>query len=216
MPTPIGAGGNFGTNLSTPSSADPFGFSPALDGAKSVSGTDSQPGVATQAMGAQTTPNTSQEPPRTSISMRHGYKMPAQRQTGSPQAAASNLDQTAQGTNKYKGYCAQWVINALNGAGYPVQMEDARNAGPSLLLTNFDKVASEKLTQGDDRDTLPDGFSPQVGDVAVMTTTAGHHQHIAMYDGKQWVSDTRQTNMLPYNKFGTASISFYRPPPTTN
>lgn len=90
------------------------------------------------------------------------------------------------------------VAGGLNTAGNPLY---AKDYGPFLVRLGFAKVAT-------------DGYVPQVGDIAVMPGNAQSIAgHVAGWDGRNWISDFVQTDMMPgpaYRKSGAFEV--YRAP----
>jgi hypothetical protein len=107
--------------------------------------------------------------------------------------------------NKPQGLCATHVANAIRSTGIPIdppppdpgrKFPSAKNYGPSLEAAQFNKVA----TSGSLGAFPPIGYLPQKGDVAVIQPTSDPQHpdgHIAMYDGKRWVSDFIQHDFWP-------------------
>lgn len=102
------------------------------------------------------------------------------------------------------GKCASYVRQALEAgglstAGHPV---DAKNYGPFLLMHAFHKVSMQ-------------GYFPQKGDVVVIQNHPGGTPsgHIAFYTGTQWVSDYRQTDIMPgsFYRRDSPPMQVYRP-----
>jgi hypothetical protein len=100
-----------------------------------------------------------------------------------------------------QGKCAMacrkgFEAGGLDTTGHPV---DAKDYGP-LLTKDGAAVVSQ------------DSYKPQKADVVVFNGSDAHpHGHIAVYDGKQWVSDFKQNNMSPYRS-GTPPATIYRFP----
>lgn len=110
-----------------------------------------------------------------------------------------------------QGECAKAVRMSLESAGYRLPsglshrsayMYGSRENGGNGLLNSmgFDEIdpAAHK--------------NPMMGDVVVFGPTAKHpHGHIAMYDGKQWVSDFKQHDINPYrDRKSAGKMSYYR------
>lgn len=78
--------------------------------------------------------------------------------------------------------CARYVREAIEAGGIRVtlRVENAKDYGPSLERAGFVK--------------LPDGAEPQAGDVAVIQSPGDRNPrgHMAMFDGKDWISDYNQ------------------------
>jgi hypothetical protein len=129
-------------------------------------------------------------------------------------AAVAKLDEV-KSRNAYTGHCSYYVATAVN-AGLPngarrlytqgkLGPANGGSMGPKLEEVGFGPVSSV-------------GYVPQAGDVAVVPGPTDDKRqpppgHVAMYDGKEWVSDTRQGGSAnPYNKKRTLSgeITYYR------
>jgi hypothetical protein len=108
---------------------------------------------------------------------------PAKAPFDGDKAAAKLRSQALPGPNQE---CGRYVKSALRAGGLDVGVgvEHAKNMGPPLEKAGFDPVAEE-------------GYIPRKGDVAVIQPYSGGNEsgHIAMYDGRQWISDTRQRDM---------------------
>ena len=92
------------------------------------------------------------------------------------------------------GYCSRAVFKAVN-AGRPADKRItgpgyAKDAGPILEKAGFKKVLNSSDQLG--------SYTPKKGDVVVLQDYPGQHDkdgnplpagHIAMFDGKHWVSD---------------------------
>ena len=98
--------------------------------------------------------------------------------------AVNYADANAEDT--FHGYCARYVQNALREGGLTdMQGANAKDFGPELEKNGFSEVSSGT------GNTAPGGL--QKGDVAVFDAVPGHeYGHTTMWDGKQWVSDTKQ------------------------
>lgn len=75
-------------------------------------------------------------------------------------------------------------------------VESAKDMGPALQKAGFDPVDKTN-------------YAPQKGDVVVIQPYPGGNAngHIAMYDGKQWISDFKQKDMWGGPRYRT-----YQPP----
>ena len=117
------------------------------------------------------------------------------------------MDKNAHGSNTYNGNCASACRKGLQAGGVNIPINNGHypNANEywSVLLKNGASVVPSK------------GYDPQSGDVVVFEGGGPHSHpngHIAIYDGKQWVSDTRQTQMAP-NRLGyPGGYTIYRFP----
>ena len=109
------------------------------------------------------------------------------------------IDRHAGGRSQGKcaAYCRRaFEVGGVDTKGHPV---DAKDYGP-LLLWNDASVVPQS------------GYKPERGDVVVFKGSAAHPSgHIAIYDGKQWVSDFKQNHMSPYGA-GAPPATIYRFP----
>lgn len=117
----------------------------------------------------------------------------------SNERAVDYLDRHAEARSK--GQCAMYVRMAIDAGGVPTfgQPISACDYEYFLPELGFHKVSEES-------------YEPQRGDVVVFSSIKGHpHGHIAMYDGKQWVSDFKQRNMYSANGYKTdGAHTFWR------
>ena len=111
---------------------------------------------------------------------------------------------TAHANASSHGKCATYVRQALEAgglstAGHPV---DAKNYGPFLQMQGFSKVGMQ-------------GYFPQKGDVVVIQNHPGGSPSgdIAFYTGTQWVSDYRQSDIMPgsFYRRDNPPMQVYRP-----
>jgi hypothetical protein len=120
-----------------------------------------------------------------------------------------------------KGRCANHVRRALNKGGFDVKKPKdgrgyAKNFDKPLEDAGFDNIASNAHPAI----YPPEGYRPQAGDVVVMesypaqTPPAGH---MAIYDGRQWISDFRQREFWPGDSYRNykPSYAIYRYPDHT-
>lgn len=119
--------------------------------------------------------------------------------------AIQRLDEKAESESKHK--CAEYVGKAIEAGGITLNRSlnsDGRNAcgyGPILKAAGFE--------------TVPGGTLPQKGDVVVFSKSSRNQSgHVAMYDGKQWVSDYSQDSMYPnrWTKEQKIPYTIYRRP----
>ena len=114
---------------------------------------------------------------------------------------ANYMDAHANGTGNYGGHCATACrkgleAGGLNTAGHPV---DAKDYGPFLTKHGAAAVSG-------------DGYKPEKGDVGVFQGGGRNRSgHIEIYDGKQWVSDTKQPRFEPRRDY-PGSSEIYRFP----
>lgn len=93
--------------------------------------------------------------------------------------------------SRSRGLCAKYVRLALQAAGYkftPNASAYQYATRGTLARAGFTKISNNSR--------------PQVGDVVVISRSRKHpHGHIAIYDGRNWVSDFRQRNKSPYREY---------------
>lgn len=123
-----------------------------------------------------------------------------------------------------KGRCAMNVANAIRASGIPLGRPAtrrgerarepwARDYGQILEDAHFSQI-SKNDSSGK---YPPRDYTPQKGDVVVIQPISGKKPigHIAMYDGRQWVSDFRQDREIwpnvHYEQQG-ADYKIYRHP----
>lgn len=97
--------------------------------------------------------------------------------------------------------CAKFVRLAIAAGGVQLTPRgSAKDYGISLLAAGFRQIA--------------EGGWPEYGDVAVIQPIAGHpHGHMAMFNGRYWVSDFVQVNgYYPGQGYRSARppVTFYR------
>jgi RHS repeat-associated protein len=136
------------------------------------------------------------------------YQLPAQPQQ--PAAQQSGQQQTTQqaangqldknklikymddtgGKNKKSSHqCAKYCSNGLDAAGATgkTHTDYARKMGAILLGLGFVPITAERY------------YTPKQGDFVVFDGNFTHPiGHVAVFDGKYWVSDFKQRNMSPY------------------
>jgi len=124
--------------------------------------------------------------------------------------AIDHLEENAD--TKPRGKCAAYVRRALNKGGFAVRPPNdghgyAKNYGPELRRVGFEPVAASIHPS-----KYPvEGYSPRKGDVMVMDTyptqsiPAGH---MAMYTGKQWISDWPQRSFWPGSGYRSYKPSY--------
>jgi RHS repeat-associated protein len=125
---------------------------------------------------------------------------------------ADYMDKHANGTDTYGGHCARACHDGLQAGGVDISDRPASGAakdnGPFLtdhgatVVVHGDTVA------------LPADYKPQKGDVAVFEGGKGRYQygHMRIYDGKQWVSDTKQSGFSPNRNYWPGGYKIYRFP----
>ena len=103
--------------------------------------------------------------------------------------------------------CGEYVHKAIDAGGitlntaYNPTKESASGYGPILRHAGFRTVAP--------------GEKPQKGDVVVFQAIEGHKDgHVAMFDGKQWISDFKQESIYAatdYQKTDAPYVIYRRP-----
>lgn len=116
-------------------------------------------------------------------------------------ASVDYLDQHAHGHST--GYCARAVRLALLAGGINIQPHPpvAKLYGQYLQRSGFARVSTT-------------AYTPRKGDIIVLQSYPGGNPagHIAMYDGRHWVSDFRQRDMWagPGYRLNRPSYAIYR------
>lgn len=109
--------------------------------------------------------------------------------TTAPSIAAAHASRAAGSRSRSSGYCARYVRQALQAAGYqftPNASAYQYASRGTLAQAGFSKISNNSR--------------PQVGDVVVFDRTSRYpHGHIQIWDGKNWVSDFRQNDINPYS-----------------
>ena len=114
------------------------------------------------------------------------------------------------------GKCAAYVREAIEAGGVHVPMigsGSAKDYGPRLTRSGFVvQVGTVGFYQKGDV-ALIDGFS---ADPAKGIAKGSSDGHLAMFDGKIWISDFKQTGSSPYPgsnyRKAAPSITIYRHP----
>lgn len=110
--------------------------------------------------------------------------------THSSKAAAAAAYASKHANARSTGYCARFVANALQAAGYKFTRQ-----GSAYLYASAGILEGMGFTQ------IPNGSQPMVGDVMVIDRFPGNrHGHIQIYDGQNWISDFRQRSDNPYRQ----------------
>lgn len=116
--------------------------------------------------------------------------------------AAKIATQKALGSSS--GYCAKYVANALQGAGFKfTRQNSAFQYHTNGIMKGMGFVAINANT------------AYQCGDVAVWPAHGGKggggiHGHIQIYNGKNWVSDFIQRSFVPGKYYGNSTPTLYR------
>ena len=116
-------------------------------------------------------------------------------QTYSFDADKATAHLTENGRDKSIHCCAWYTMRALQAGGCPAIILPAQWYKYYMPLVQFEEIPKK-------------GYIPQKGDVVVFDRPAGKTWkkitqwwgHVAMYNGKQWISDFKQKNMNPYRK----------------
>jgi hypothetical protein len=103
------------------------------------------------------------------------------------------------------GHCAQYVREAIEAGGVTlVRHGSAKDYGPSLNAVGFLAISAGV------------GYRHRAGDVGIVQPIPGHpHGHMAMFDGKHWISDFVQMHgIYPGKSYRTAKPPYqiYRHP----
>ena len=105
----------------------------------------------------------------------------------SPEAAARYATEKAE--KKSVGMCALYVRKAIIAGGIPLYVGgDAWSYKYTLPILNFHQVGKETVQE--------------VGDIVVFQPIGGRkYGHIAIWNGKQWVSDFKQRNLIVHSDY---------------
>ena len=108
---------------------------------------------------------------------------------------------TRNASPRSKGLCAQHVRKALETGGCPTWGHPMTAKSYKSFLLYLDFTCIDKK-----------GYHPKRGDIVVFSSAKGHpYGHIAMWNGKQWISDFRQMGLFVtpiYAKEG--NFDYYR------
>jgi hypothetical protein len=104
-----------------------------------------------------------------------------------PEAAARYATEKAE--KKSVGMCALYVRKAIIAGGIPLYVGgDAWSYKYTLPILNFHQVGKETVQE--------------VGDIVVFQPIGGRkYGHIAIWNGKQWVSDFKQRNLIVHSDY---------------
>ena len=104
-----------------------------------------------------------------------------------PQKAAEYVTKNAE--NKSVGLCAKYVRKAIMAGGIPLyQGGDAWSYKYLLPLLGFKEIENEN--------------DKKVGDIVVFQPIGKRYfGHIAMWNGKQWVSDFKQRGIIVHSDY---------------
>lgn len=97
-----------------------------------------------------------------------------------------------------KTCCAWYVMRAMHSGGCWIGIYPAWAYKYVLPLYNFERVDKNN-------------YHPRKGDIVVIENSEEHFWgHIAMYNGRIWISDFKQRNMSPYKKTYPYEIFRYK------
>lgn len=102
---------------------------------------------------------------------------------------------TKHGLKKSKSWCAWYTMRALQAGGCPAIILPAQWYSWFMPVVGFKQVSKTN-------------YKPQAGDVVVFQRPKFRKKngsihlwgHIAMYNGKQWISDFKQKKKNPYGR----------------
>jgi hypothetical protein len=105
----------------------------------------------------------------------------------SPEAAARYATEKAE--KKSVGMCALYVRKAIIAGGIPLYVGgDAWSYKYTLPILNFHQVGKKS--------------EREVGDIVVFQPIGGRkYGHIAIWNGKQWISDFKQRNLIVHSDY---------------
>ena len=116
-------------------------------------------------------------------------------QTYSFDAEKATTHLTEHGLDNSKHWCAWYTMRALQAGGCPAIILPAQWYKYYMPLVQFEEVPKK-------------GYKAKKGDVVVFERPTWKDWkkisqwwgHVAMYNGKQWISDYKQNDMSPYGK----------------
>lgn len=129
---------------------------------------------------------------------------------GSYLAARAGLFARENAESQSTGSCAKYVRESLAEAGYAEPPGRPGSAYQYETTGFINKYGFQKVDAGN-----PLTYSPKPGDISITRAFNDHkHGHIAIYDGKNWVSDFVQKNISIYRDLPVSKakdyISIYR------
>lgn len=129
---------------------------------------------------------------------------------GSPIAEKAGEIASENAETKSTGSCARYVRTALEQAGYQEPPGRPLSAYQYETTGFINKYGFSKIDAGN-----PLTFKPKPGDISITKAFNEHkHGHIAIFDGKNWVSDFKQRSVSIYRdlpqKDAKDYISIYR------
>lgn len=105
---------------------------------------------------------------------------------------------TSQALSKSHNCCAWYVMKAMWVGGKPVYILPAWGYEYILPSMGFEEVSRKN-------------YEPKEGDIVVFPRINGHiFGHIAMWNGKQWVSDFKQKNFAVAKEYEKSAYKYYR------
>lgn len=112
----------------------------------------------------------------------------------SPEEAARYATEHAE--KKSVGMCALYVRNAIIAGGIPLYVGgDAWSYKYMLPILNFHQVGKKS--------------EPEIGDIVVFQPIGGRkYGHITIWNGKQWVSDFKQRNLIVHSDYLNEDCEF--------
>ena len=97
-----------------------------------------------------------------------------------------------------RNMCALYVERAINAGGQPAFILPAWGYAYVLPRMGFDEVEKSN-------------YRPLKGDIVVFPRVTNHiWGHIAMYDGRQWVSDFKQKGLIVAKEYKTEQCKYFR------
>ena len=130
---------------------------------------------------------------------------------GSVQAAQAAAIASERAAPKSTGKCAMRVRQALEASGYQEPPGRPGSAYQYATTGFISKYGFERLNVD------PISYKPQTGDISITDRFNNHqHGHIAIYDGKNWISDFKQKSINIYSDLPRSNaknlISIWRHP----
>ena len=95
--------------------------------------------------------------------------------------------------------CALYVERAINAGGQPAFILPAWGYAYVLPHMGFNEI--ERIA-----------YKPMKGDIVVFPRVRGHiFGHIAMYNGRQWISDFKQHSLIVNSAYTHSDYRYFRP-----
>lgn len=118
---------------------------------------------------------------------------------GSSKAAVAANTAAARAHSSSTGYCARYVANALEAAGYKFPRQ------PYAYMYAHGPLEQAGFTR------IPNNTPPMAGDIAVFTPRPGSKAgHIQIFNGSKWYSDFAQNHMLPGRAYANSTMTLWR------